>query len=194
MGSEMCIRDRHMGYLLDDVVPTRLMVEISLQPGLKAVYKVESLLRHKDANATTLIKVLRTGLTQDMHSAAQRLWDTERLMFRVPDLPDRPKRQFLGAAAMATTAYAVYDVHQLRGTLTEVSNNQDIITQQLDTVVDDVNHLAEAQATTNHILKALDAEVLDMEFFMQLMNLQRTASDYCYHTACLLYTSDAADE
>ena len=53
---------QHLGYLLDDVVPTRLMVEISLQPGLKAVYKVETLLRHKDANATTLIKVLRTCL------------------------------------------------------------------------------------------------------------------------------------
>ena len=87
---------------------------------------------------------------------------------------------------MATAAYAVYDVHQLRGTLTDVSNNQDIITQQLDTVVDDVNHLTEAQATTNNILKALDAEVMDMEFFMQLMNLQWTASDYCYHTAAAL--------
>ena len=77
-----------MGFLLDDVVPTRLMVEISLQPGLKAVYKVETLLRHKDANATALIKVLRTGLSQDMLTAAQRLRDTERLMFKVPDLPD----------------------------------------------------------------------------------------------------------
>ena len=108
---------QHMGFLLDDVVPTRLMVEISLQPGLKAVYKVETLLRHKDANATTLIKVLRTGLSQDMLTAAQRLRDTERLMFKVPDLPDRQKRQFFGAAAMATAAYAVYDVHQLRGCL-----------------------------------------------------------------------------
>ena len=87
---------------------------------------------------------------------------------------------------MATAAYVVYDVHQLRGTLTEVSNNQDIFTQQLDTVVDDVNHLAEAQTTTNNILKALDADVMDMELFMQLMNLQRTASDYCYHTAAAL--------
>ena len=177
---------QHMGFLLDDVVPTRLMVEISLQPGLKAVYKVETLLRHKDANATTLIKVLRTGLSQDMLTAAERLRDTERLMFKVPDLPDRQKRQFFGAAAMATAAYAVYDVHQLRGTMTEVSDNQEIITQQLDTVVDDVNHLAEAQTTTNNILKALDAEVMDMQFFMQLMNLQRTASDYCYHTAAAL--------
>ena len=65
---------QQMGYLLDDIVPARLVVEITLQQGLKALYKVESLLRHKDANATTLLKVLRTGLNQDMHSA-HRTWN-----------------------------------------------------------------------------------------------------------------------
>ena len=51
-------------------------------------------------------------------------------------------------------ATAVYDVHQLRGTLTDVNNNQQIITQRL---VDDVTHLSEAQATTNNILRTLDS-------------------------------------
>ena len=53
----------------------------------------------------------------------------------------------------------VYDVHKLRGTLTEVMKIQNIITQRMDTVIDDVAHLAEAQATTSYVLRALDAEV-----------------------------------
>ena len=83
-------------------------------------------------------------------------------------------------------AYAVYDVHQLRGTLTEVASNQDIITQRMDTCIDDVAHLAEAQATTNNVLRAMDAEVSDLELMVQLTTLERTAAAYCYHTAAAM--------
>ena len=95
------------------MVPARLIVEISLEPAMKAVYKVEAFIRNKDNNSTATAKAVRAGLNQDIQRAARRLRDTERLLFRVPDLPQRPKCQFLGAAAMATAAYAVYDVHQL---------------------------------------------------------------------------------
>ena len=97
-----------MGFLVDDMVPGRLIVEISLEPAMKAVYKVEAFVRNKDINSTAVAKAIRAGLNQDIQRAARRLRDTERLLFRVPDLPQRPKRQFLGAAAMATAAYAVY--------------------------------------------------------------------------------------
>ena len=120
---------------------------------------MEAFIRDKDINSTATAKAVRAGLNQDIQRAARRLRDTERLLFRVPDLPHRPKRQFLGAAAMATAAYAVYDVHQLRGTLTEVADNQEIITQWMDTCIDDVAHLAEAQATTTNVLRAMDEEV-----------------------------------
>ena len=50
---------QEVGYLLEDVVPARLLVEITLQPALKAVYKVESFVRLKDANTTTLEKALQ---------------------------------------------------------------------------------------------------------------------------------------
>ena len=70
--------------------------------------------------------------------------------------------------------------------MTEVNHNQQAITQRLDTVIDDVTHLAEVQTTTNNVLRTMDTEVTDLEMFVQLMNLKRTASDYCYHTAIAL--------
>ena len=175
-----------MGFLVDDMVPARLVVEISLEPAMKAVYKVEAFIRDKDINSTATAKAVRAGLNQDIQRAARRLRDTERLLFRVPDLPHRPKRQFLGAAAMATAAYAIYDVRQLRGTLTDVADNQEIIAQRMDTCIDDVAHLAEAQATTTNVLRAMDAEVTDLELMVQLTTLERTAADYCYHTAAAM--------
>ena len=175
-----------LGYMVDDMVPARLIVEISLEPGMKSVYKVEAFIRTKDSNSTPVARAIRASLNKDIQRAARRLRDTERLLFRVPALPQRPKRQFLGAAAMATAAYAVFDVHQLRGTMTDIAHNQDIITQRMDTVIDDVVHLAEAQATTTNVLGALDAEMSDMELMVQLTSLERTAADYCYQTAAAM--------
>ena len=95
-----------MGFLIDDMVPARLVVEISLEPAMKAVYKVEAFFRDKDANSTATARAVRASLSQDIQRAARRLRDTERLLFQVPDLPQRPKRQFLGAAAMAASVQA----------------------------------------------------------------------------------------
>ena len=67
---------------------------------------------------------------------------------------------------MATAAYEVYDVHQLQGSVTNINTNQEIITQRFGTIIDDVTHLAEAQATTNNILRTLDDEVSDLEMFL----------------------------
>ena len=61
---------QEVGFLLDDVVPARLLVEITLQLALKAVYKVKSYLRHKDANDTLFRKVLQAGLNTDTKAAA----------------------------------------------------------------------------------------------------------------------------
>ena len=130
-----------LGYMIDDMIPARLIVEISLEPGMKSVYKVEAFIRTKDNNSTPVARAIRASLNKDIQRAARRLRDTERLLFQVPALPQRPKRQFLGAAAMATAAYAVFDVHQLRGTMTDMAHNQDIITQRMDTVNDCVHSL-----------------------------------------------------
>ena len=76
-----------MGFLVDDMVPARLVVEISLEPAMKAVYKVEAFIRDKDVNSTATARAVRAGLNQDIQRAARQLRDTERLLFRVPDLP-----------------------------------------------------------------------------------------------------------
>ena len=38
---------QEVGYLLDGIVPARLKVELSPEPALKAVYKVDRSLKHK---------------------------------------------------------------------------------------------------------------------------------------------------
>ena len=87
---------------------------------------------------------------------------------------------------MATASYSVYDVHQLRSSLDTLDSNHHIITQRLDTVIDDVTHLAAAQVATSNIIRSLDQDVTDMETFVQLMQLQQTTADYCYQTAASL--------